>query len=292
MGVVLVDVVSVFAEWLDRLTPLLSVVFAGITWIAGFVQHKVLLHFRQNQLNKLLGLKADTDCEVIVPIRYGKLRQRLNENEEYEMTISYDYITVDECLAVNEISRLLGSSNLCIVQRMEDMNVENNKICLGSILSNSYTIDFFHGNTGVHLLGRFVRASGAATLEHKSMQGALDLLVKRQEKHALFFHSAVEGEPVIEYPYDPTGDYVVWVKVRSQDYQQKQHGTVHFIFGDKSNTATNAIRFIATHREELYKILKKNKHLDHHFVVMRCSSTYEFDISSLQDVTDRMLKKS
>ena len=132
------DMLSLIAEWIDRLTPLLSMLFAGIAWLIGVFQSRVLGRKKKKRSDELLGMKPDVDCEVIVPIRYGKLRQKLAGGVEYEMSISYDYVTVDECLAVSEISRLLGPCNLRIIQPRTGMDERNNKFCLGSILSNDY----------------------------------------------------------------------------------------------------------------------------------------------------------
>lgn len=282
------DTINFIGEWIDRLNPLLSTIFAFLSWAVGFFQHHLFIRIKQNRFDRLLNLKPDVDCEVIVPIRYGKLQQKFAGQQEFTLAVAYNYVTVEECMTISELSNLLSHKKIHIIHDLDYMKTENNKFCFGSILSNDYTVHFFRSLTGVYLKGRFFRGS-KESLRHEGMKHLSDLMTDRKEKHAVYFASLENSEDILEYTYDPSGDYLIWVKVCSKDYQQKNHGTVHFIFGDKARTATHAIQFISSHCDEFHKILKKNNHLDHHFLVMRYSATHEFDLSSLVDLTEKML---
>ncbi len=267
--------IALFGEWIERISLWLKAVFVTL---------------KKSKFNRLMGLQPNVACEMIVPIRYGILKQQFIGCKEFKLTNEFKYITFDEGRAIMELSRIMPKTEFVLIQDMAAMQSTNNKICIGSMLANDYTIQFFKGLTGVKLIGKFMRGSSKATLQQKELKPVAEFLTERKEKHALYFSSAEDANNVIEYPYDPSGDYLVWIKVCAKDYGEKRHGTVHLLFGDKSDTAILGIKFIASHCDELYKKLKQNGHLQHHFVVLERSPTHEISLSSMCDFTDIMLR--
>ena len=271
--------------WIDRLTPLVGLIGVVLSWLTGFFQNKIIAQGRKRKFNRLWGLKNDSVCEVIMPVRYGRLQQQFLGQQEFTTTFSHQYVTLNECDTTAEIARMLPEHHIRVVRDIKDTRTENVKISLGGLLANDYTIRFFKGEMGVHFRHNLQRGSSAATLEQPELRYVREFLTLRGDRRAMYIG---EGPDRFEYPYDKDGDCLVWVKVSNDDFGQKNHGTVHCLFSNGADAVTDAVKFISENYMEFYSRLKAKGHLDHHFILLRYTATHEFDMTSFCDVTDMM----
>lgn len=136
------NLLTQIGEWIDRLTPLLGLLFAFVTWFAGLMQQDLIAKWKKKRFTRLLGLKKDVPSEVILPIRYGCLQQKFLGQNEFTVNQVFSYITLEESHTAMALSRLIPEEKICLLDNLKHCKTVNNKFCLGSVLSNDYIIRF------------------------------------------------------------------------------------------------------------------------------------------------------
>ena len=280
-------IVEIISEWIEKLTPLFSMLIAVLTWITGLLQSKLIKRLKLRKREKLLSIKNDEICEVILPVRSGIIEQRMSESKVIKDPVSNDYITLEESRAMLVLPDLLQLKELRLVNGKGDTDIHNCKFCIGGFQANEYVKHLMRGNLGVRFNGKVIRGSSQATLDHPAYSDCRDFLKLRGENHAIYIGNYPDLE---EYVYNGDGDYVVWLKVSPDDFGQKNHGAVHAIWGDLPDTPAILLKYIQTDINDIYRMLKKNGHLKHFCLLMKRTSTGEIDFNSIMDYTDKVFK--
>ncbi len=83
--------------------------------------------------------------------------------------------------------------------------------------------------------------------------------------------------------------YIILIKMTASDFQCKDNGTVHIIWGGWPQATKAAVLLFVNYEKEIYRRLKK--HREHYFIVCEYCKDFGINFERWEDLTDVMFTK-
>lgn len=285
-------------DFIENISLIFKVLFTIISFVLGFLSSKILANIRKRKLSKLISINKN-NCEVLIPVRYGFLNystntsENLKEEECHSIKTPYHYVTFKESYTIFEVQKIMkqlyiNNEILLLHPNSKEVQSYNNKFCFGGILANEYVERIFNKSMGApfHFKQNFYLGCTSELYYREGHDHLQPLLIINDELNGNVLYWGDSKDNVKEYRYEKY--YIILVKISSNDFEDKEHGTIHICFGNGADTPLIAIKCFINHTKELYKRLSKHK--NHYFIIMKCSYNGEVDFSkeSFMDLTETM----
>ncbi len=247
-------------------------------------------------VKKILSLKENVPCEVIIPTWAGNLEFSVEEASKLFDTYgrevaTYDYVRKEEAEALFHIQNLLNvaeiKSDLLIKSPSSmDFKDENNKFICGGPLANIYLKRIFSGEniSPFSFKRRFlfgVKPHWYHREENKKFQ-ELEILIPEDFRGRYLYVEKDSLDGNFDTIYIPEG-FIVLIR-----YVSKNRGTFFISFGNSAQTSMKGLASIIEDSDELYDIVKKHKR--NFFLLLKCSPSGDlcFEDDCVLDLTEKM----
>lgn len=263
-----------FFEFFDKYTFVFSTIYTIITTVVGVIIAKVSVKIKQYKIRKCLSLTRN-DCRIILP--------------SYEKTLhnTTDIIPVcpiGDIKAASNIIDLINKTGLYTHQNSifyEDTYNDNfdkyNIFCIGGSLANQYSYDIFK-----QFFPNFkILAPEEKIRTNPNGIPAEDFVMSNGERGFCWGNL-----PKQQYIINNDERYAIIVKLSNKDFDIKNHGTIHILFGNGLEGTLAISKYLLHDYKDLYKKVKRKRHYFIAFKVKR--NTGIIDANSFVDLTEEM----
>lgn len=265
-------------EFLDKYTFVFSFAYSVIGFLVGIISKKILGAFKRYKIRKCLSLKKE-DCKIVLPSYDKKLHNRID---------IIPMCPIGDMKAVSNVIDLIYKTEL--YSRQESIFYEDgysisfdnyNIFCVGGSLANSYSYNLFQQF--------FPRFKICATSEKISTNPN-----KIPESH--FEVNEYNGfcwgnySPDEHFLVESDERYAIIVKLTDKDFNIKNHGTIHILFGNAIEGTIAISKYLLNNYEDLYQRVKNQ---DHYFIAFKLKhDTGLIDTNSFVDLTNEMFAQN
>lgn len=242
---------------------------------------------RQRRIKRVLSLRKSKRT-LILPLREGKLYNSDVKNYVFE-----------EVVALTGIVRMLSLGGYSVDIEFEDILLED-KMFSNMAFKSRNTSDYFAlGGPGANRLTCMVFRKyfpdfripcGTDSFKRYEELGLSDrFYVGPKEEPRIILYDRQGEEGRFEYCKGYNSTYIVLIKLTAQDFECKDNGTIHIMFGGWPEATKAAALLYIDYEKEIYRRLKKHK--KHYFIICEYCQDFGVDFSTWEDLTDIMFSE-
>lgn len=269
-----------------------TITTAICTWLAPLVS----LRIKKRSIDSILKLTSN-DTKVILPIRSGELDDEFATKLE-----SNNYVTLEESLTLIELQKILEETKgigFHLKPSMINPNsivATDNLICIGGPMATKTVASFFNrGKQLDRIKFRWTRRE-----EKKRIKNFSDFIYVTDKEVTsdgmiLVDNEMQIGKKLFHYDlHNPIKEkregYVFLARLTGDDdFSDKDHGTVHIIFGTNADCTLAALEILVSQRKALIQKIKEKKRSGHYVFLIKCKLTStgaEVNFNEFYDYTD------
>lgn len=262
-----------FLSFLDQYSFLFSFTYTIGAAIIGFLSSIIIPEFKRHKIKKCLSL-GKYECKILLPDYSGKL------HEQEDML---ELCPIGDIKAASNVIDLIHSTGLYSHQQSiiyegnySDSFEHYNIFCIGGSLANHYTYDWFQD-----FFPNFkICASKEKIQTNPNKIPASHFVVCEQDGFCW------GNEDNKKFLVSRGERYAIIVKLSSKDFQMKNHGTVHILFGNGIEGTIAISKYLLNDYQDLYK---KVKGKCHYFLAFKIKQDTGIIIpNSFADLTETM----
>lgn len=267
-------------EFLHLLSWILEQLLALLLGV-GFAKLQPILEQkrRKNNLDYVLKLN-NNDIKVIIPVREGEL------DDDYATKLTWNkYVTFEESLVFVELQKVLEETrgtDFKLTTSMINPDVigtADNVICIGGPMASRIVARFFRkGELLDKIKFRWTN------------RGDKDRLNKYSDFIYLADEEIIDGVTIKDneikvnnkaFRYDLHNQniesregYIFLARlIGENDFGDREHGTVHIIFGNNAACTLAAFKIFITQQRALIKKIKEKRRFGHYVFLIKCKMT-------------------
>ncbi len=230
------------------------------SFISGVYITKLLKWWRSRCVHRVLDLH-NHDCNIVIPIRIDCVSEN---NPNYH----FNAVTEGEAKQLISLMQLLNIPSRPLNRKLSllspnDVNAYETSawFLLGGPFSNEAVFKLLSpdGNFGFRFRERPIRFSSIALGEQEISHAREAQLLSVQDDCSLEYCSDT-------FTFSEESGYILLIKLK----RTSDRGVVHAVAGFTLDNTVNAINVLQS--QWLYKHLKKTKHLQQYFLILRCDS--------------------
>lgn len=232
------------------------------------------LIIKKYEIKKCLSL-GKKGCKIILP-NYGKKLH--NKIDIIQMCPIGDIKAASNIIDLIHTSGLYSHQQSIIYEWNYFDAFENyNVFCVGGSLANPYSYDLFQ-----QFFPEFKIYASEERIRTNPNRIPPSHFVVNESKLGFCWGNPPDGEFLI----NADERYAIIIKLSNEDFGNKNHGTVHILFGNGIEGTLAISKYLLHDYKDLYKRVKGRKHYFIAFKVKR--DTGIIDSSSFFDLTDTM----
>lgn len=263
-----------YIKLFDQYSFVFSLGYTIITAGLGFLIGKILPEIQKYKIKKCLSLKG-RDCKIILPVYNKKL---YNQVDIISMCPIGDIKSASNVIDLIHASGLYSHQQSIIYESAYSNSFENyNIFCIGGSLANPYSYDLFQ-----QFFPKFKIYAPEEKIKTNPNGIPSDHFVISEAEKGFCWGTLPEESFLIDFDER----YAIIVKLSSEDFQVKNHGTVHILFGNGIEGTLAISKYLLHNYQDLYKRVKGKKHYFIAFKIKR--DTGIIDPNSFVDLTDKM----
>lgn len=267
-----------FIEFIDKYTFVFSFAYTVIGFLAGIISKKILGAFKRHKIRKCLSLKKK-DCKIVLPC-YGKKLH--NKIELIPMCPIGDMKAVSNVIDLIYKTELYSRQESIFYEDGYSISFDNyNIFCVGGSLANLYSYNLFQ-----QFFPRFkicATSEKIKTNPNKIPESHFEI----NEKYNGFCWG--NYSPREHFLVESDERYAIIVKLTDKDFNIKNHGTVHVLFGNAVEGTIAISKYLLNNYEDLYQRIKNQ---DHYFIAFKLKrDTGLIDTNSFVDLTNEMFNQ-
>lgn len=263
-----------FIELFDRYLFLFSFIYTVSTALIGLLTGKLLSKLREYKIRKCLSLTKN-ECRIILPSYNKKLH---NDFDIIPVCPIGDIKAASNIIDLIHKTGLYPHQDSIFYENTYSNNFDNyNIFCIGGSLANQYSYDlfkqFFPNFKILAPENKIITNPNKIPYEH--------FVISDAERGFCWGNLSSE-----QFIIDKDERYAIIVKLSNKDFNIKDHGTVHILFGNGIEGTLAISQYLLHDYKDLYKKIKRKKHYFIAFKLKR--NTGIIDTNSFIDLSDQM----
>lgn len=263
-----------YIELFDKYSFLFSSIYTILTAIIGFLIGKIFSKIKEYKIRKCLSL-AKNECKIILPSYNKKLHNNID---------IIPVCPIGDIKAASNIIDLIHKTGLYFHQdsifyeNTYSVNFDNyNIFCIGGLLANRYSYDLFK-----QFFPNFKILAPERKIKTNPNKIPPDHFIATQGENGFCWGDL----PSERFVVDSDERYAIIIKLSNKDFNIKNHGTVHILFGNGIEGTIAISQYLLHDYKDLYK---RVKNLKHYFVAFKLKiNTGIIDANSFINLTDKM----
>ena len=265
------------------------------TALYAMLEPRVSIRKKKRSIDTILKF-TNNDTRVILPIRSGELDDDFATKLE-----SNRYVTLEEALTLTEIQEILeetkgvGYHLESSMINPDKIDATDNLICIGGPMATKVVAGYFNNGKPLDRIDfRWTRKN-----EKKRMANYRDFIYEADEEIIdgikMIDNEMRIGKKIFRYDLhnlnkEKREGYVFLARLTGEeDFSDKDHGTVHIIFGNNSDCTLAALKVLVSRRKALIQKINENKRFGHYVFLIKCrltSTGAEVNFNEFYDFTD------
>lgn len=263
-----------YIEFFDKYTFVFSFGYTVIVALVGVLAGKIIPIIKKYKIKKCLSLTKN-ECKIALP-SYDK--QLHNKIDIIQMCPIGDIKAASNVIDLIHATGLYSHQHSIFYENNYSNAIENyNIFCVGGSLANKYSYNFFQ-----QFFPNFKIYAPEEKIKTNPNQIPANYFVLSETEKGFCWGNRADEQFLI----GTDERYAVIVKLTSEDFGIKNHGTVHILFGNGIEGTLAISKYLLYDYKDLYRRVKRKKHYFIAFKVKR--STGIIDSNSLVDLTDKM----
>lgn len=271
----MINVVRNLIEKINDYSWIISPILSIITFICGFIFHKLVKVIERHKLNQFLMLNKKLECKILLPSYQANIFNNTNLTEVY---------TAGDIKASSNIIELINKTGIyksflanIYEKTYTNLIANNNLFCIGGFSTNDYTYDLFQQ------FFPFVKFYMPQEQINNYTRPTSCFIVDENMKGFSWGDSDDE-----KYMVNSDERYIILIRLLNTDFNIKNHGTVHIIFGQGIIGTLVLSKYMLNNYKDIFA---KTKHHSHYFIVFKFKAhTQLIDMNSYKDLTDIVFK--
>lgn len=261
-------------EFFDKYSYVFSTIYTILVAITGIIIGKISPKIKQYKIRKCLSLTKN-ECKIILPSYDKKLHNKI---DIIPVCPIGDIKAASNIIDLIHLTGLYSHQDSVFYENAYNENFENyNIFCIGGSLANQYSYDIFK---------QYFPSFKILAPEEK---------IKTNPNGVPFEHFSIsDGEngfcwgslPNQQFLINNDERYAIIVKLSDKDFNIKNHGTIHILFGNAIEGTLAISKYLLHDYKDLYKKVKGRHHYFIAFKVKR--KTGIIDANSFIDLTEEM----
>ena len=264
-------------------TELLNGIFS---FICKFIELLVQTFTRQRKMKRILSFKKKIRT-LVLPLREGYINGVV-KTKNYVSDEVEAIAGIIETLSISGYSTHVDFEEVLFEETGYDVMAFSNRhssdyIVLGGPAGNRFTCEILR-----KYFPHVKLACGETSYKVYEELGLSDRFYKvsdgEKKRNILYEECGTVKEYEIGSGHDST--YIILIKMTSSDFQCKDNGTVHIVWGGWTRATKAAALLFIDFQKEMYRRLKK--HRDHYFIVCEYCKDFGVNFERWKDLTDVM----
>ncbi len=261
-------------KFLDKYSFVFSFIYTIIIALVGFLISKAIPTINTYKIRKCLSLKRN-ECKIILPSYDKKIH---NNVDIIQVCPIGDIKAATNIMDLINLTGLYSNQNSIIYESTyNDIFEKYNIFCIGGSLANKYSYEIFK-----QFFPKFKIMATEKKVKNNPNKIPEDNFVITDSEKGFCWGDSVEEQ----FQIDTDERYAVIVKLTSNDFNIKHHGTVHILFGNGIEGTLAISQYLFFNYKDLYSRTKKRKH---YFIAFKLKKdTGIINANSFIDLTEIM----
>lgn len=263
-----------FLKFIDKYLFIFSLGHTLIIALIGFVVGKIFPIIKKYKIRKCLSLEKN-ECKIVLPSYNKKLHNKI---DVIQMCPIGDIKAVSNIIDLIHATGLYSHQQSIIYENKYNSTFDNyNIFCVGGSLANQYSYDIFQ-----QFFPKFKIFASEEKIKNNPNKIPPSHFVKSEEKIGFCWGESSQQQFII----NQNERYAIIVKLSNKDFNIKNHGTVHILFGNGIEGTLAISKYLLYDYKDLYKKVNRKKHYFIAFKIKR--NTGIIDMNSFIDLTEEM----
>lgn len=263
-----------YIYFFDKYSFVFSFAYTLLVAICGFVISKLIPKIKQYKIRKCLSL-SKYECKIVLPCYNKKLH---NKNDLIQVCPVGDIKAVSNIIDLIHTTGLYSHQQSIIYENDYFSNFENyNIFCIGGSLSNQYTYDIFQ-----QFFPKFKIYACKDKIENNPNKIPYSHFILNEFEKGFCWGNLPDEKFII----NNDERYAIIVKLSNEDFNIKNHGTIHILFGNGVEGTLAISKYLLNNYKDLYSRVGRKSH---YFIAFKLRKTTGIiDTKSFIDLTEKM----